>query len=197
MKVIQVVPHVGNEASGPTYSVVRLAQSLADAGDDVLLLSVKDGLLPESARFKHQIFPKSKFPSMLWRSPGLYRALKTEALNSDLIHSHSMWVMPNVYPGWVSRLKSIPLVVSPRGTMSSWALSNSAIKKRLFWWVLQKSALERAVCLHATAEQEYRDIRSAGFKQPVCVIPNGVDILNSCNCAQLAKTGMLESVKEV
>lgn len=197
MKVIQVVPHVGNEASGPTYSVVRLAQSLADAGDDVLLLSVKDGLLPESARFKHQIFPKSKFPSMLWRSPGLYRALKTEALNSDLIHSHSMWVMPNVYPGWVSRLKSIPLVVSPRGTMSSWALSNSAIKKRLFWWVLQKSALERAVCLHATAEQEYRDIRSAGFKQPVCVIPNGVDIPEQLQLRSIGKNRNAESVKEV
>ena len=109
MKVIQVVPHVGNEASGPSYSVVGLAQSLANAGDDVLLLSVKDGLLPESTRFKHQIFPKSKFPGMLWRSPGLYRALKTEALNSDVIHSHSMWVMPNVYPGWVAQTDINPV----------------------------------------------------------------------------------------
>ena len=131
MKIIQAVPHVGNEASGPTYSVVRLAQTLAQAGNDVLLLSTKDGFLPESLRFKHQIFPTSKFPDTLWRSPGLYRALQAEGLNSDFIHSHSMWVMPNVYPGWVSRLKSIPLVVSPRGTMSSWALSNSAIKKAI------------------------------------------------------------------
>lgn len=176
MKIIQVVPHVGNEASGPSYSVVRLAQTLAQGGADVLLMSVRDGLQPESFGFKHQVFLKSRFPSMLWRSPGLYRALKREALSGDIIHNHSMWVMPNVYPGWVSKRKSIPLVVSPRGTMSSWALSNSAMKKRLFWAVFQKQTVARAACLHATAEQEYRDIRSAGFTQPVCVIPNGIDI---------------------
>jgi glycosyltransferase involved in cell wall biosynthesis len=176
MKVIQVVPHVGNEASGPTYSVVRLSQSLAALGDDVLLMSVKDGLLADSIGFKHNVYPKARFPKPFWRSPGLYRALKREAANCDVIHSHSMWVMPNVYPGWVSRQKGIPLVLAPRGTMSAWALSNSAKKKQLFWALFQKRIVEQSACLHATAEQEYLDIRSAGFKQPVCIIPNGIDV---------------------
>ena len=176
MKVIQVVPHVGNEASGPSYSVVRLAQSLAGVGDEVLLMSVRDGLLPDSVRFTHRVFPKSRFPGALWRSPDLLEALKKESRNCDIIHSHSMWVMPNVYPGWVSQQNSIPMVLSPRGTMSSWALSNSATKKSLFWRLFQKRVVESTTCLHATAEHEYHDIRSAGLRQPVCIIPNGVDI---------------------
>jgi glycosyltransferase involved in cell wall biosynthesis len=41
---------------------------------------------------------------------------------------------------------------------------------------VQKPAL-RSVCLfHATAESEYLDIRRVGFRQPVAIIPNGIDI---------------------
>ena len=175
MKIIHVVPHVGHEASGPSYSVSRLAQSMAAAGNDVTLMSVRDGLLPNTAGFQHQVFPKSRFPGQLWRSPGLYRALRSEATAVDVIHSHGLWLMPNVYPGWASRKKSIPLVISPRGTLSSWALSNSAIRKRIFRTIFQGRVLDQAACLHATAEHEYADIRANGFRQPICVIPNGVD----------------------
>ncbi len=175
MKVIHVVSHVGHEASGPSYSVSRLAQSMAVAGNDVTLMSVKDGLLPSAASFQHQVFPKSRFPGQLWRSPGLYKALLSESIAVDIIHSHGLWLMPNVYPGWASSKKSIPLVISPRGTLSSWALSRSAIRKRIFWTIFQGRVLGHAACLHATAEHEYVDIRANGFRQPICVIPNGVD----------------------
>jgi glycosyltransferase involved in cell wall biosynthesis len=84
--------------------------------------------------------------------------------------------MPNIYPGWVARDSSVTLIISPRGTLSTWALGNSRWKKKVVWGLAQKRVLEEAACLHATAEAEYVDIRSRGFEQPVCVIPNGIDI---------------------
>jgi len=36
--------------------------------------------------------------------------------------------------------------------------------------------LAQASCFHATAEQEYEDVRRLGFKQPVAIIPNGIDV---------------------
>lgn len=176
MQITQVVPHVGNEASGPTYSVVRLAQSLAQLREDVLMLSLQDGQLSDSKHFQHRVYPKSKFPAGLWRSPALSRALSDVAPYMDIIHSHGLWVMPNVYPGHAVRRTNTPLIVSPRGTLSVWALNRSRWKKRVFWAVMQRSAIDKATCFHATAESEYDDIRRLGFEQPVCVIPNGVDI---------------------
>jgi glycosyltransferase involved in cell wall biosynthesis len=185
VKIIHVVPHVGHEASGPSYSVSRLAQSLAAVGNDVTLMSVKDGLLPNAAGFQHQVFPKSRMPSQLWRSPGLYKALCNKSTAVDVIHSHGLWLMPNVYPGWAAKQKSTPLVISPRGTLSSWALANSAVRKKIFWKIFQGSVLAQAACLHATAEHEYVDIRKCGLKQPICIIPNGVDIPPLDLCKEL------------
>ena len=67
------------------------------------------------------------------------------------------------------------LVTSPRGTMAQAARARSRWKK-MFFSPLQKLAIARAACLHATSAMEYRDIRQLGLKQPVAVIPNGIDI---------------------
>lgn len=68
------------------------------------------------------------------------------------------------------------LVHSPRGMLGQAALRISAWKKRPFWWLLQRSALAAADCIHATAASEYEEIRAAGLKNPVAIIPNGIDL---------------------
>lgn len=176
LRIIQVIPHVGNEASGPSYSGVRLSQSLALLNNEVLLLSVKDGQLKDNDQFSHRVYRKCSFPDKLWRSPRLLEALRTETKSASIVHSHGMWVMPNVYPGWATRRTAARLVISPRGTLSNWALSRSEYIKRLFWRLLQEPAIRHADCFHATAESEYEDVRRLGFCQPVCIIPNGIDV---------------------
>lgn len=102
-------------------------------------------------------------------------ALRQSAGNVDIVHNHSLWSMVNVATGWVVPGKRAKLVVSPRGTLSVWALAHSKWRKKLLW-PLQKRVLERADLLHATSEDEYEDIRRAGFKPPVLVAPNGIDL---------------------
>jgi glycosyltransferase involved in cell wall biosynthesis len=94
----------------------------------------------------------------------------------DVFHSHALWVMPCVYPARVARASGVPLVVSPRGSLAPAAMRFSAFRKAVFWRLEQGPALHAAQLLHATAESELADIRAAGFRQPVAVIPNGVDI---------------------
>ncbi|MCP9476180.1 MAG: glycosyltransferase, partial [Nitrospira sp.] len=64
----------------------------------------------------------------------------------------------------------------PRGTLSPWAMASGSFVKRFFWPLVQKPAISMAACFHATAESEYADIRRLGFRQPVAIIPNGIDI---------------------
>ena len=46
----------------------------------------------------------------------------------------------------------------------------------MFWTTLQEAAVRSAACFHATSEQEYRDIRRAALRQPVAIVPNGIDM---------------------
>ena len=56
-------------------------------------------------------------------------------------------------------------------------MNRSKWKKRIAWWLLgQRLTLTRAHCFHATAESEAEDIRRLGFRQPVAIIPNGIEI---------------------
>jgi glycosyltransferase involved in cell wall biosynthesis len=176
MKVVHVVPNVSEEASGPSYSVPSLARAIGRYEHEVALLSVRGRALPASPGFVHRVYPRALILPRLWRSPALARALAREAQRCDVLHSHSLWVMPNIYPGWVALPAATPLVVSPRGTLSPWALNHSRYRKKLVWALLQGRVVRAAACLHATAEQEYRELRELGLRQPVCVIPNGIDV---------------------
>ena len=77
----------------------------------------------------------------------------------DFIHNHSLWMMPNVYAGWVSRHGRGRQMVSPRGTLSARAREVNALQKKMFWHFLHAPALREAVCFHATGDSEYEDIR--------------------------------------
>lgn len=177
MRVIHVVPAVTEEASGPSYSVVRLCESLITEGDAVTLAALDWAPMNFSYSFLKQ-FPLGLGPQRLGRSPVLYRWLCDEVASGkvDFIHNHGMWQMNSIYPGWVTKHTATNLVTSPRGAFSTWAMEQGSPMKRIFWPILQRPALNATTCFHATAESEYKDIRRLGFRQPVSIIPNGIDI---------------------
>jgi glycosyltransferase involved in cell wall biosynthesis len=104
------------------------------------------------------------------------RALSQDTREADVLHNNSLWMLPNVYPARAIRGTSCRLVTSPHGTLTSWALRHSYWRKRLMWLLAQGRAMRASHCFHATAESEFRDIRAAGLRGPVAIIPNGIDI---------------------
>ena len=177
MRVVHVVPAIAEEASGPSYSVPRLCDSIRGAGADVELATLDWSRARDRLPYQ-RTFPLGFGPRRLGTSPGLKRWLEEQSMTGDIavIHSHGLWMMPNVYAGQACRTGRPQLVVSPRGTLSSWALRRSALLKKVFWIGWQAKALRSTACFHATAQAEYEDIRARGFTQPVCVLPNGIDV---------------------
>lgn len=178
MNIIHVVPAITEEASGPSYSVVRLCESLLEAGDEVTLAAMDWAPIARPPACL-RTFPMGVGPRRLGRSPAMARWLEEQARSGQVavLHNHGMWQMNAVYPGRTAARYGTPYVVSPRGTWSAWAMANGSVMKKPFWSLLQRPAVEPATCFHATAESEYEDIRRLGFRQPVAVIPNGIDIL--------------------
>ncbi len=122
-------------------------------------------------------YPRHSLPHPnLGRSPELLDGLRNACKNASVIHNHSLWMLPNIYPQQARVGTQCKLVISPRGTLSEYALKRSAVKKRFSGWLGQTNTLRKADMFHATSEMEFEDIRACGLKQPVMIIPNGVDL---------------------
>lgn len=179
--VEQVVGSIEMQSAGPTYSVSRLCGALAHQGHAVRLRSLGVQQRSETeAPYRDLRYPWElvNLPVLgkLGRSRPLRRALMDGAGEAHVVHAHGLWRLPNVYSADAARKAAKPFVLSPRGMLAPSALKFSALSKRIFWAMAQGRAVHSVSAFHATSEQEYRNIRAAGLKQPVAVIPNGVDM---------------------
>lgn len=175
MKVIQVVPSIGKEAAGPSYSVPGLCRGLQTNGVTTELHFLDD--IPEhllGATYQVENYPRQDKINLGW-SPKMLQGLKDACQTADIIHNNSLWMMPNVYPLWVCKGTKCKLVVAPRGTLAAWSLKKGWLKKKIFGWLLQNAVLRHADMFHATCEKEYEEIRAQGYKQPVAIVSIGMD----------------------
>jgi glycosyltransferase involved in cell wall biosynthesis len=202
-KICHIISSIDNEASGPTYSVTRLCTFLKLSSVNLVLITLTRIHSFSDSTPWIQFFPRSLFFYKLGFSFSMFRWLiKQSRLKSiDLIHNHGLWMLPNIYPGYITKKFKIPLLISPRGTLSVHAMKSGTRLKILFWFFFQKNVLKRARCFHATSYAEYNDIRRLGFKQPVSVIPNGIEIpkLNAlkinCQIRTLLFLGRIHPIK--
>jgi glycosyltransferase involved in cell wall biosynthesis len=98
------------------------------------------------------------------------------ATNPDVVHLHGLWKYPSIAVlSWARRTQK-PYIISPRGMLEPWALQQSALRKKIARRLFQDASLVNAACIHATSMMEARSVRSAGFNNPIAVIPNGVTI---------------------
>jgi glycosyltransferase involved in cell wall biosynthesis len=174
MRICHIVSHIDEEASGPSYSVPRLAQAVARQGHTVVLATLdRGGGTRDLGPVNHRAFTQAAFPRKLGRSPAM-RAWLAQARDEGfaLLHSHGLWMLPNLYPVRAA----IPHIVAPRGTLDPAALVFSRRLKRAVWYLGQGEVLRRAAALHATSEQEACHIRAQNLRQPIILSPNGIDI---------------------
>ena len=178
LQIVEILPLIDSVAAdGPSYSVLRLCKSLVDQGLNIKLLNCDSGKIHNTPSFL-QRFKFGFGPRRLCRSPRMLSWLKNFAIKDQIgvIHSHGLWTMPTIYPYFITKKHNIHHIVSPRGSLAKWAMESGSIVKKFFWPIYQNRSLKGASCFHATSESEYKDIRRMGFKQPVAIIPNGVDI---------------------
>lgn len=112
-------------------------------------------------------------PGAFGYAPELSRALHLK--NPVLLHVHGLWMYTSVAAiRWARRGR--PYVVSPHGMLDPWALNNSRLKKQISAALYENRHLRGAACLHALNDAEAVAMRAYGLKNPICVIPNGVEM---------------------
>lgn len=159
------------------WAVRSLTSSLKQACCSLSVFSTEDQFTKEDAKHWEgiglEVF-QNWGPTAFRYAPRVLQALHGADL--DVLHTHGLWMYPSIAATqWASR-GSKPLLVSPHGMLDPWALGNAAWKKRVAGWLYENRHLRRASCLHALNDAEYRAIRAYGLRNPVAIIPNGVDL---------------------
>lgn len=95
-----------------------------------------------------------------------------------LLHDHGQWLGINRASAEVARRMEIKRIVTPRGMLTPWALSQRRIKKLVAWNWFARKDIQQADVIHATSQLEADELRDLGLVQPIAIIPNGVDIWN-------------------
>lgn len=180
-QVCHVVASINENTGGTAFFVASLTLAVANQqisshiftldykqlGSQISTEGIKIHSYPANflARYLRGFAPKA--------SHALWHLASTQL---DLIHSHGLWMFPNLYARQAALSNSLPLVISPHGMLEAWSLNRSRSKKWLAWLLYEHNNLNSATVFHATSGKEVNSIRNLGFKQPIALIPNAVDL---------------------
>ena len=176
LRVAMLMASVSRQAGGLFPAVSGLSRGLVGSGCEVRAFGGNDSLTAEDLG-QWGTVPVSVERVLGPRIPGFQRGLinRLREFCPHLVHVHGLWRYSSLAAvRWAE--DSRPRVVSPHGMLDPWALGNSAWKKWIAARLYERAHLDGAACLHALCDSERHAIRAYGLKNPICVIPNGVDL---------------------
>lgn len=99
-----------------------------------------------------------------------------EENNIDVYHIHGTWMYHGLAVSQYANQMKRPYLVSPRGMLYPQALVHHALLKKVMMVLYQRKIFSEAACVQATCREEMEHYRTLGFKNPVAVLPNPIDI---------------------
>jgi len=176
MKIGFVVDSVSREAGGLFQSVRGLAKAVTCASTSARAFGITDKQSAVDLQ-DWQPLPVRTFRPQL-RAWGYSNQLLPAMLDADLdiLSTHGLWKYCSVASLRWQRRMARPYIIHPHGMLESWALQNAKWKKRIAAVLYENQHLRGAACLRALCEAEAHSIRAYGMRNPICVIPNGVDL---------------------
>jgi glycosyltransferase involved in cell wall biosynthesis len=191
MRVLHVVPGLAARTGGVAASVVESCHALDEVGVESVIFTtdlpasataassrrVTPGELPPGADSLDVRIFRSRAPRRLACSPSLDRALAREIPAYDLVHIHSLFLLPQ-WSGFRQAVRHrVPYVVSPRGSLDPYLRRRGRARKALTTALWQGRMLESAalVVLTSAAEEEFaRPALPPGT--PRAIVPNPLDV---------------------
>lgn len=188
MRVLHVVPSYlpATRYGGPIYSVHGLARAQAARGDEPHIFTTNvDGPGVTDAPLGAPVdidgvqvwyFPCA-FGRRIYRSPEMARALDRLACDFDLLHLHSVFLLPISTAASIAQRQNIPYVLSPRGMLDPELIrAKSRMAKSLWIYAFGRKIVARAASIHVTSDLEIDDIRRLNLRvRRFQLVPNGID----------------------
>ena len=166
-------------------SVSMLAEQLVKAGIVVTVLTTTangtDELLVQPNKLVlidgvNTIYFKRLTKDHTHFSPALLKKLWKEVKHYDVVHIHAWWNLVSVLSCLIAVRRNVPVVLSPRGTLSSYSFHNKNNKiKNLIHRYLGDPLLKRSF-IHTTSKNELLAIKSIIQPKGLFNIPNFIKL---------------------
>jgi glycosyltransferase involved in cell wall biosynthesis len=183
MKILMVVPALGEVYGGPSKSVLELTEAIGKQGVSLDIITTNANgsnsldvpllswTITENYRIKY--FPYWNFADYKF-SWSLTGWLFQNVGDYDLVHTNAIFSYPVLPAYWSCQFAKVPYIVTPRGMLEPWALAYKSWKKKLYFNLLEKPALKKASYMQMLASTEAAGIESLALKTPLVIVPNGI-----------------------
>lgn len=151
-----------------------MAKGLSEAGVDVTLMTFRSDDL--NIHSLEGTGVKLKLLSGGMDSGEIEDFIEKESF--DIVQMQSLWDLEYHKLAKICRRHHIPYIMTPRGMLEPWSLSQKKWKKKAAMMLYQRRDLNRAACIYTTSGLEADHIREIGIKAPCSIIPNGIDTSN-------------------
>lgn len=175
---------------GPTMSVSMLCEQLAKKNIKVMVFTTTangPNELPVTLNYPVDvdgvpvIYFKRLTKDHTHFSPALLSKLWSDVKNHDVVHIHAWWNMVSVLSCLIAVMRGVPIIVSPRGTLSPYSFSNkNKFIKNWIHQLLGKPLLNKCY-MHVTSERENTAISSLVKPKNIISIPNFVKLPTKTN----------------
>lgn len=195
MRLLYITASMSHKWGGPTKVVAELTEKLVEKGIEITIFSpFRRGEKLEVVKLKGVklcLFRQS-FTDKLWTSCSseLERAIQKEVNNFDIIHIHEIWHYPHYITYKAAKTAGKPYVITIHGALDPWCLGYKSFKKNIYALLIQKSILKEANVLHATTDEEVKQIKNFVSNNNIVMIPNGInseDFMNLPSRKELKK----------
>lgn len=191
MKVLHVIPFLSGSCGGPVQAVTQLCRELRNQGVDTAIATTtiyqdKTRVIPDSVpvySFGRQLC--SILPSEFAFSIGLKLWLRRHSREFDLLHIHYLFTYPSAVACHYARKYKIPYIIRPAGMLDCFSLSKSALRKKIYIFLLEKKNLCRACAVHFTSNEEMSQAQRLGLGYRSELIPLGLNLERFVNLGPL------------
>lgn len=115
------------------------------------------------------------FPRVYFFSKALWRWLAEKIPGYDLVHIHSVFTFPAAAAAFFCQKYRKPYIVRPFGMLDKVCMSRHALRKRIYFPLIEKRNLQRAEIIHCTSQSEAEEISRFHLKLKTLVLPLGLD----------------------
>lgn len=180
-RIVHITSWLSRRGGGIPPVIWSLARETQKLGNESFVSGLKDEYFEADcgSQAVKVIAGTIRYSQGFGYSPELCRSLTGNVHGADMLHVHGIWMYPGALARRLSQRTGCRRVVSPHGMLEPWALKQSRWKKNLASWLFENSNLHTADCLHALCEAEAESFRKYGLRNPIAIIPNGVDLEKS------------------
>lgn len=173
MRILHYLPDIDRSSGGVLTYIQVLSSALEGRAELHLLTCHTDNEVHVDNCIVHYLsvryVPK-------WNTRGEFLRILHE-VNPDVFHTNSCWIPTSSMTAIWAKKAGCKVVYTPHGMLEPWILKrNYWTKKFPALLLFQKRALKKSDMIHATSENEMKNILTLGINNNVCIVPNAIDV---------------------